>query len=415
MDLKLLTEKYADCPCGVRHVLNTRVIKCESGLVRRVGKELKEAGFPTRILFLADKNTLKASNGILESLDGFKIVDTVLYDDLRVADMVEVEKLQARIKSVDGVLACGTGSIHDTARLACAREDKPLCLFATAPSMDGFASYGAPITNGNFKVTYPAKSPEMVLADTEILAVAPTELKSAGFGDMIGKYVGLIDWEVSSLITGEYWCDRVAYLTRKATDDIFALADRVTSSDEETAKQIFDSLILTGIGMSFTKTSRPASGTEHILSHFWECKKLLDGKISDFHGKKVGVATLLIMKEYEDFKNMKSVDCHYEKVDWDMVKSVYGPLWEEVERLNFPKSIMDGITPQLINDNWGKIRDIITNVPSFSEIYDAMRVAGCATSPTEIDVSDKLVREGMVYHPYMRARLSLYRLKDMIR
>lgn len=415
MDLKLLTEKYADCPCGVRHVLNTRVIKCESGLVRRVGKELKEADFPTRILFLADKNTLKASNGILESLDGFKIVDTVLYDDLRVADMVEVEKLQARIKSVDGVLACGTGSIHDTARLACAREDKPLCLFATAPSMDGFASYGAPITNGNFKVTYPAKSPEMVLADSQILAVAPTELKSAGFGDMIGKYVGLIDWEVSSLITGEYWCDRVAYLTRKATDDIFALADRVTSSDEETAKQIFDSLILTGIGMSFTKTSRPASGTEHILSHFWECKKLLDGKISDFHGKKVGVATLLIMKEYEDFKNMKSVDCHYEKVDWDMVKSVYGPLWEEVERLNFPKSIMDGITPQLINDNWGKIRDIITNVPSFSEIYDAMRVAGCATSPTEIDVSDKLVREGMVYHPYMRARLSLYRLKDMIR
>ena len=415
MDLKLLTEKYADCPCGVRHVLNTRVIKCESGLVRRVGKELKEAGFPTRILFLADKNTLKASNGILESLDGFKIVDTVLYDDLRVADMVEVEKLQARIKSVDGVLACGTGSIHDTARLACAREDKPLCLFATAPSMDGFASYGAPITNGNFKVTYPAKSPEMVLADSQILAVAPTELKSAGFGDMIGKYVGLIDWEVSSLITGEYWCDRVAYLTRKATDDIFALADRVTSSDEETAKQIFDSLILTGIGMSFTKTSRPASGTEHILSHFWECKKLLDGKISDFHGKKVGVATLLIMKEYEDFKNMKSVDCHYEKVDWDMVKSVYGPLWEEVERLNFPKSIMDGITPRLINDNWGTIRNIVTNVPSFSEIYDAMRVAGCATSPSEIDVSDKLVREGMVYHPYMRARLSLYRLKDMIR
>lgn len=415
MDLELLKGKYEDCPCGVSHVLNTKVIKCESGLVRRVGKELKDAGFPTRILFLADENTLKAADGILESLDGFEIAETVIYKDLRVADMVNVESLQAKIKSVDGVLACGTGSIHDTARLACAREDKPLCLFATAPSMDGFASYGAPITNGNFKITYPAKSPEVVLADSRILALSPTELKSAGFGDMIGKYVGLIDWEVSSLITGEYWCDRVAYLTRKATDDIFALADKVALSDEETAKQIFDSLILTGIGMSFTKTSRPASGTEHILSHFWECKKLLDGKISDFHGKKVGVATLLIMKEYEAFKEMKSVSCHYEKVDWDKVRSVYGPLWEEVERLNFPKSIMDGITPEKVNGNWHKIRDIISNVPSYSEIYDAMQRAGCAMTPADIEVSDELAREGMAYHPYMRARLSLYRLKDMIR
>ena len=415
MDLKLLTSEYSNCACGVEHTLNTRVIKCESGLVKRVGRELKDAGFPTRILFLADENTLKAADGILESLNGFTILDTIIYPDLRVADMVEVEKLQSRIKSVDGVLACGTGSLHDTARLACARENKPLCLFATAPSMDGFASYGAPITNGNFKVTYPAKSPEVVLADSRILALAPTELKSAGFGDMIGKYVGLIDWEVSTLLTGEYWCDKVAGLTRKATDDIFALADKVTLSDEETAKQIFDSLILTGVGMSFTKTSRPASGTEHILSHFWECKKLLDGKISDFHGKKVGVATLLIMKEYEQFASIKNLDAHYEKVDWDKVKSIYGPLYEEVEKLNFPKSIMDGITPELLNSNWSKITQIVKNVPSYSEIYDAMSRAGCALTPSDIDVSDQLVLEGMAYHPYMRARMSLYRLKDMIR
>lgn len=415
MDLELLKSKYSNCPCGVTHTLNTKVIKCESGLVKRVGKELKDADFPRNVLFIADQNTLKASEGILESLNGFNVVDTIIYPDLRVADMVEVEKLQTRIKNIDGVIACGTGSIHDTARLACAREDKPLCLFATAPSMDGFASYGAPITNGNFKVTYPAKSPEVVLADSEILAVSPTELKSAGFGDMIGKYVGLIDWEVSSLMTGEYWCDRVAYLTRKATDDIFALADKVTLSDEMTAKQIFDSLILTGVGMSFTKTSRPASGTEHILSHFWECKKLIEGKISDFHGKKVGVATLLIMKEYEAFKEMKTIKSHYEKVDWDSVKAIYGPLWEDVYKLNFPKSIMDGITPELVNENWSKIRDIIAGVPTYSEIEDAMGRAGCAMTPSDIEVSEQLVKEGMKYHPYMRARMSLYRLKDMIR
>lgn len=413
MELDKIKREYQNCPCGRAHEFTTKVIKCESGLVKRVGKELKEAGFPRKILFMADENTLKAADGILESLDGFCITEKI-YKDLRVADMRNVEDIISKLDDVDGVVACGTGSLHDTARLACARADKPLCLFATAPSMDGFASNGAPITDGNFKSTILAKCPEVILADNEILAKSPAELKSAGFGDMIGKYVGLIDWEVSTLLSGEYWCDKVAGLTRSATDEIFALADKVTKEDEETAGEIFNALLKTGIGMSFTKTSRPASGTEHILSHFWECKKLLDGKISDFHGKKVGVATLLIMEEYERLANIDKVRAHKEKVDWEEVKSIYGPLYPEVEKLNFPVNIVDGIEPSSIDDNWDKIKKIVKSVPSLSEIKDAMQRAGCAMTTKDIDVSDKLREEGLAFHPYMRARLSLYRLRGMI-
>ena len=126
------------------------------------------------------------------------------------------------------MLAVGTGSVHDPCRLANARHNVPLCLFATAPSMDGFASYSAPIVNGNFKITYPAKCPEVIIGDTKILADAPAELKSAGFGDMISKYIALIDWQVSNLLTGESYCERVAALTRRATDQIFAMAGSVT-------------------------------------------------------------------------------------------------------------------------------------------------------------------------------------------
>ena len=56
------------------------------------------------------------------------------------------------------------------------------------------------------------------------------------------------------------------------------MADRVTQRDEKTAAAIFEALLLTGIAMSFTKTSRPGSGTEHILAHFWECMELLEGR-----------------------------------------------------------------------------------------------------------------------------------------
>ena len=413
MELQKLKQDYANCPCGRAHEFTTEVIKCESGLVKKVGKELKDAGFPRKILFMADENTLSASHGILESLNGFDITEKI-YSDLRVADMKNVKDIEQILQTVDGVVSCGTGSLHDTARLACARQNKPLCLFATAPSMDGFASNGAPITDGNFKTTILAKCPEVILADNEILAKSPAYLKSADFGDMIGKYVGLIDWEVSTLLSGEYWCDKVAGLTRQATDEIFALADKVTLEDEETAGEIFNALLKTGIGMSFTKTSRPASGTEHILSHFWECKKLLDGEISDFHGKKVGVATLLIMEEYSRLSELKSVHAHKESVDWEKVKEIYGPLYPEVEKLNFPTNIVDGVKCQDIEDNWDKIRSIVKSVPSVLELKDAMKRAGCATETSEIAVSDELKAQGLEYHPYMRARLSLYRLRGMI-
>jgi glycerol-1-phosphate dehydrogenase [NAD(P)+] len=289
-DLQKIKEEFSNCDCGMEHELTIKDVAIGSGITLETGEILKRNGFKKRLLFVADNNTLKAADGVLDALKDFDLT-LKIYDNLREATIREVNVLKELLKDNDGIIAVGTGSLHDISRKAAADSDKPLCLFATAASMDGFASYGAPLTDGNFKATYSAKSPEVIIADTKILAAAPAELKSAGFGDMVGKYVGLIDWQVSSLITGEYYCEKVAKLTRDATDRIMALSNKILANDEDSAVAVFEALLLTGIGMSFTKTSRPASGTEHILSHFWECKKLLEGKLSDFHGKKVGVTT----------------------------------------------------------------------------------------------------------------------------
>lgn len=412
-DLQSIKKEFENCPCGMKHELTVKEIVIESGAVNRVGQILKRNGFNKNLLFVADKNTLKAAEGIEKALDGFNLTYKI-YDNLRESTISEVNKLIDIAKDLDGIISVGTGSLNDICRKASAEIDKPLCLFATAASMDGFASYNAPLIDGNFKLTYSAKSPEVIIADTKILAKAPAELKSAGFGDMVGKYVGLIDWQVSSLISGEYYCDKVANLTRQATDRIMQLADRITATDEESSAAVFEALLLTGFGMSFVKNSRPASGTEHILSHFWECKKLLEGKLSDFHGKKVGVATLLIMKIYSELLKRESVTAHKENVCWEEVYNAYGGLKDEVIKLNTPDTITDGIDPKSIEENWGKIEDIISSVPDYQQIYDAMKRAGCATTTEEIGVSDQLKELGLKYHPFMRRRLSLLRLTNMI-
>lgn len=413
LNFRALIDSFRDCGCGMDHRCGIHDIRIGSGLVTQVGEILRENGFPRRLLLIGDRDTLAAAAGIEESLTGFEVTRHC-YDTLRVATMDDVRLVEDYLDRVDAVVAVGTGSIHDPSRLACARRNKPLCLFATAPSMDGFASYNAPIVDGGFKTTHAAKCPEVIIADTKILAAAPKALKSAGFGDMISKYIALIDWQVSHLVTGEAYCPRVAELTRTAADRLMTMADRVTLEDEETAAAVLESLLMTGIAMSFTRTSRPGSGTEHILAHYWECIELLEGKIPNFHGEDVGVATLLTLREYEALAGRETVTAHPEVNDWDAVYRAYGPLAGDVRKLNTPDTITDGIDPRVIEEKWPEIRAIVRSVPDYDACYRAMKAAGCKTTIAEIGKDPAFVAESLLYHPYMRRRLSLRRVARMV-
>lgn len=413
LNFRALIDSFRDCGCGMDHRCGIHDIRIGSGLVTQVGEILRENGFPRRLLLIGDRDTLAAAAGIEESLTGFEVTRHC-YDTLRVATMDDVRLVEDYLDRVDAVVAVGAGSIHDPSRLACARRNKPLCLFATAPSMDGFASYNAPIVDGGFKTTHAAKCPEVIIADTKILAAAPKALKSAGFGDMISKYIALIDWQVSHLVTGEAYCPRVAELTRTAADRLMTMADRVTLEDEETAAAVLESLLMTGIAMSFTRTSRPGSGTEHILAHYWECIELLEGKIPNFHGEDVGVATLLTLREYEDLASRETVTAHPEVNDWDAVYRAYGPLAGDVRKLNTPDTITDGIEPRVIEEKWPEIRAIVRSVPDYDACYRAMKAAGCKTTIAEIGKDPAFVAESLLYHPYMRRRLSLRRVARMV-
>ena len=413
MDFHKLIDSYKTCSCGMEHRCDIRDIRVGSGLVHQVGSILRENQFPEKILLVADQKTLQAAEGILESLKGFTVT-TYVYDTLRVATMDDVRLVESFFDRVDGVLAVGTGSIHDPSRMACARHNKPLCLFGTAPSMDGFASYSAPIVDGNFKTTHPAKCPEVIIADTKILTAAPVELKAAGFGDMISKYIALIDWQVSHLLTGEHYCEKVAGLTRAATDRLMSMADKVTLNDEETAGAVFESLIMTGIAMSFTLTSRPGSGTEHIMAHYWECMELLEGRIPNYHGEDVGVATLIMLEYYNKLAQLPAVKAQKERNDWDDIYASYGVLADDVRKLNTPDTITDPIDPQDIERLWPEIVAIIRSVPSYAECLRAMKQAGCKTTMEEIGKDPDFVAKSFRYHPYMRRRLSLRRVANLI-
>lgn len=412
--LDIIHSMSGNCECGLYHETAIKDIQIASGLVNNVGEILKANDFPTNILLVADKNTLNASEGILDSLKNFEI-SFKIYDELRVATMEHVEEIEELISNKDiAVLSVGTGSVNDPCRLATARQNKKLCIFATAPSMDGFASYSSPIVANGFKASFPAKSPEVIIGDTKILANAPKELKSAGFGDMIAKYIGLVDWKISHILTGELYCEKVANLTRSAVDELLNMADKVTVNDEYTAGKIFEALLKTGVGMSFMKNSRPASGAEHIVSHLIECTELKEGIIPNLHGDDVGVCTLEMLKYYNKLAELPFVTAKYENIDWDEVYDFYGDMQDDVKKLNHPENIIDDVTPENIQNSWGEIVKTIKSIPSYEECKSAMEKAGCKITIEDIGKDKELFDNCVKYSPYMRKRLTLLRLNNMI-
>ncbi len=417
MDVQKIISSLQNCSCGRAHECELKSVECESGNVRRAGALLAKHDFPKDILLVADNNTLAAAQGVEKSLvdAGYKL-KYKLYDDLRVADMAQVKELEALMQDVSGVFSVGTGSLNDICRLSSFRQKKDFAIFATAPSMDGFASGSTPITDNNFKISYPAHQPSVIITDTAVLAASPQVLKSAGFGDMIAKYIGLVDWRISNICTGEYLCPRIFELTQDALMRIVALADKITLCDEEAAAAVFESLVLTGVAMRVALCTRPGSGTEHILSHFWECKKLEQGFISDFHGKKCGVATILINRVYHEMAERESVFAQEEDLDWQDIRAAYGErLSLEMMKVNTPTTVTADTSAALLNEAWPKMRRIVKEqLPADAELLSLMKRAGCATTIDEISVSPELCALGLKYHPFMRRRMTLMRLRPML-
>lgn len=416
MDIREILKNLEDCPCGVRHTAALEQVEIGHGLRFRTGEILAGAGFPKNVLLVADVNTLRASEGVLGSLKdaGFH-VKKLIYENFLYARAEQVAEVTALAADVDGIISVGSGSLNDICRVPAARMGKKLCLFATAPSMDGFASDTAPILRNNFKETWRAEQPSIIIGDTEILAAAPAELKAAGLGDMIAKFVAITDWKISHILTGEYFCEKIAKMTLDAVRRCMELADRIPERDEEAAAAVMEALILSGLAMKLEGCSRPASGAEHMTSHFLEDYKCLRGIFPEFHGRKVGVATLLIAHAYRRIAGeVREVTAGEDPLDPDALLGRFDPEFRaDIAALN-QRPITDVVRPEDVTAKWQEIRAaIVRYIPSDEALLRAMTAAGGAVSLEDIHVSPELMREAIRCHAYMRHRIYLTRILPM--
>lgn len=88
-------------------------------------------------------------------------------------------------------------------------------------------------------------------------------------------------------------------MVKEAVEIVVEESTRIKDRNPEAIKAVTEALVLSGIAMSFVGNSRPASGSEHHLSHYWEMKFQAEGKKPVLHGIKVGIGMIIVTKMYE--------------------------------------------------------------------------------------------------------------------
>ena len=406
------------CECGQEHVVTTQEVLIGNALVGKMATLLGGLGTYRRIGMVYDDNTWAAAGErVYEALKGdYEIVKIRLggHGALHADEGALGAIMMGVYPKCDLILAVGSGTINDLCRYSAYLMQLPYVLIGTAPSMDGLCSSVSPLTQRGMKITFEAISPTAVYLDLDVLCKAPAAMIAAGLGDMMGKYTALRDWELAQVITGEYRCEALCRMMDNAAQRCLASAPKLSDRDEGAIKELTQGLVLSGLAMQMMGNSRPASGSEHHLSHFWEMRAQMLGEQSTLHGDKVGVAELLMMDFYGRFYQKLPVPTVMDgQMVVDALKRSLGPVAQEVLAQSAVTQDLGSANAQRekVMQNIALLRQRAQELAQLSpKVKKVIKDAGGPTHPKEMGLSEQDVMDAILCAMHLRTRFTLLRM-----
>jgi glycerol-1-phosphate dehydrogenase [NAD(P)+] len=201
-------------------------------------------------------------------------------------------RLAGKMKSghYDAVVGLGGGKIIDCAKFAAARVGLPLVAVPTNLSHDGLCSPVATLDNDAGRGSYGVPNPIAVLIDLDVIREAPARFVRSGIGDAVSNISAVADWELSHRVNGEKIDGLAAAMARQAGEAVLRHPGGIEDSDF--LQVLAEALVLTGIAMSISGDSRPASGACHEINHAFD---LLFPQRAASHGEQCGIGAAFAM------------------------------------------------------------------------------------------------------------------------
>ena len=396
------------CACGRYHTANIDDVIVGKGVIAQLPEIIARYN-AKKPFILSDKNTFEAAGkAVCEVLNKAEIpyVSYSFHEGTLPPNEKTVGSVMLHFDpTCDIVIAVGSGVMNDTGKVLSSVSKLPYIIIGTAPSMDGYASATSSMDRDELKASLNTRCANVIIGDVDILKNAPAHMLAAGLGDMLAKYISIAEWRIAHLITGEYYCERVAELVRTALRKCTDNADGLLKRDEEAVAAVFEGLVIGGLAMAYAGVSRPASGVEHYFSHVWDMRGLQFGTKTELHGIQCAIGTYIAAKLYE---KVKTVTPNQEKAaayvagfsydDWkEALRTFLGASAETMIATEEKEGKYNKTTHparfQFICDHWDEILRIVEEeIPSAEEIGKLLDTIGIARSPESFGVDTDALR-----------------------
>jgi glycerol-1-phosphate dehydrogenase [NAD(P)+] len=412
--------------------LPTRHIVLETQLLPRSADTLCQALPAGPWLFVVDETTWNVAGQAVDASVRAAGVATLRYtvepapgESVPVADDAKVDALETRLRrgDVTAVVAVGSGTVNDIAKLATFRAGVPYAVVGTSPSMNGYTSAIAAILSQGVKVTLPCHAPIACLADLDIMAASPYRMIASGFGDLLSKPVSNADWRLGARIVGSDYSPETMKLVEPGFKLLEGVAPRLAERDTEAVGKLTGSLCVSGLAMAVAGSSSPASGGEHLISHYLDMTHFAHGDPHDFHGCQVGVGTITTAALYECLASLDPATVDIEArvaalasaEEYEVLtRQRFGPLADAV--VPHMKSLYP--TPEALRQRLGTLlgswddilADVSASLRPAAEIRDELLAARCPTTFAEIGATPERARRSVVLSKDIRGRYTILHL-----
>lgn len=410
MEIKELLRGKRDCTCGKSHecpidyvIIGENALQSLPEITARYKK----------ILLVADLNTQKVAGdtayGLLKDKAEFFVYPTA---EVLVPDERAIALLENRVgAATDLIIGVGSGVINDLCKHVSYKKGLPYYIVATAPSMDGYASKGSALILDGMKVTLNCNVPKGIIGDVNVLKNAPFEMIQAGYGDIIGKYSCLNDWKLAHLVTGEYLCDFVLNATYETVEKTVRLADGLVQRNADAIKALTEALVAVGILMAYVGNSRPASGSEHHLSHYFEIVGIVRGEKYFAHGIDVcfsAIETAKIREKLVGLTNLSGFAYSFDKEAYEReIRRIYGKIANEVlalqEKLGWYKT--DRV--KIYREKWQEIRALLRSAPTAAEMLSLTEKVGLSYETFRKEYGEEKIEDALFYAKDLKDRYSV--------
>ena len=207
---------------------------------------------------------------------------------------------EIRLFKPDLLVAAGSGVICDLTKWIATRLGLPFILCGTAPSMNGYTSITATMTEGDVKISHYLNPADAVVLDVDMLAGAPVDMIRSGLGDLSARAVCNADWKLSNLLHGTYFCSLPYQMTAENEARTLAHTAGLVRGKPDAMAHMAETVLTSGLSMTVLQgETSPSSGAEHVISHFFDLLVHLRGVPKNFHGTQVGVGTVIMLHAYQ--------------------------------------------------------------------------------------------------------------------